>query len=105
MRFQYNQNIAYQKAAIKIYYINEPFKAEIIANRTKRQFSNLSTRESGFIDLCRGPHLRNLKQIGHFKLTKVSGAYWKGDANNTMLTEYMEQHGIPKRARCLSQTN
>ena len=67
--------------------INEPFKAEIIAeSEQKDNFQIYLQEKSGFIDLCRGPHLRNLKQIGHFKLTKVSGAYWKGDANNTMLT-------------------
>tara|TARA_E500000178_G_scaffold4034_1_gene4203 strand:+ start:43 stop:1986 length:1944 start_codon:yes stop_codon:yes gene_type:complete len=67
--------------------INEPFKAEIIAeSEQKDNFQIYLQEESGFIDLCRGPHLRDLKQIGHFKLTKVSGAYWKGDANNTMLT-------------------
>lgn len=67
--------------------INEPFKAEIIAeSKQKDNFQIYLQEESGFIDLCRGPHLRSLKQIGHFKLTKVSGAYWKGDANNTMLT-------------------
>ena len=67
--------------------INEPFKAEIISeSEQKDNFQIYLQEKSGFIDLCRGPHLRNLKQIGHFKLTKVSGAYWKGDANNTMLT-------------------
>jgi threonyl-tRNA synthetase len=39
-----------------------------------------------FVDLCRGPHLPNLKHIGAFKLTKVAGAYWKGSADNKMLT-------------------
>ena len=39
-----------------------------------------------FVDLCRGPHLPSLSFIGAFKLTKVSGAYWKGDSNNKMLT-------------------
>jgi len=67
--------------------INEPFKAEIIADSDQKDnFQIYLQEESGFIDLCRGPHLRSLKQIGQFKLTKVSGAYWKGDANNTMLT-------------------
>jgi threonyl-tRNA synthetase len=77
-----------KKSAIKEFTnINEPFKAEIIAeSEQKDNFQIYLQEESGFIDLCRGPHLRNLKQIGHFKLTKVSGAYWKGDANNTMLT-------------------
>jgi len=39
-----------------------------------------------FVDLCRGPHLPNLSHIGAFKLTKVAGAYWKGNADNKMLT-------------------
>ena len=39
-----------------------------------------------FVDLCSGPHLPNLEFIGSFKLTKVSGAYWKGDSANKMLT-------------------
>ena len=75
-----------QAAIDNLLNINEPFKAEIIAESEQKDNFKLSTEKSGFIDLCRGPHLRNLKQIGHFKLTKVSGAYWKGDANNTMLT-------------------
>jgi threonyl-tRNA synthetase len=39
-----------------------------------------------FVDLCRGPHLPNLNHIGSFKLTKLAGAYWKGDSKNKMLT-------------------
>jgi threonyl-tRNA synthetase len=39
-----------------------------------------------FVDLCRGPHLPSLKYIGSFKLTKLAGAYWKGDSKNKMLT-------------------
>ncbi|HHU59851.1 TPA: threonine--tRNA ligase [bacterium] len=38
-----------------------------------------------FIDLCRGPHVESVKEVKHFKLLKVSGAYYKGDANNKML--------------------
>ena len=41
--------------------------------------------ETNFFDLCRGPHLPSLKFIGEFKLTKVSGAYWRGDSKNEML--------------------
>ena len=49
----------------------------------KRQYQQ---GESDFIDLCKGPHLPNLKHIGAFKLTKIAGAYWRGDSNNEMLT-------------------
>jgi threonyl-tRNA synthetase len=42
-------------------------------------------RQGEFVDLCRGPHVETVKQLKFFKLLKVSGAYWKGDANNKML--------------------
>lgn len=38
-----------------------------------------------FVDLCRGPHVENTKQVGAFKLNAVSGAYWRGDAKNPQL--------------------
>jgi threonyl-tRNA synthetase len=39
-----------------------------------------------FVDLCRGPHVVSTREIGKFKLTKVAGAYWRGDENNEQLT-------------------
>ncbi len=41
--------------------------------------------EQGFIDLCRGPHVKSTKEIGAFKLTKIAGAYWRGNEKNKML--------------------
>lgn len=41
--------------------------------------------QGDFTDLCRGPHVETVKLLKHFKLLKVSGAYWKGNANNKML--------------------
>ena len=41
--------------------------------------------QGDFTDLCRGPHLESVKELKHFKLLKVSGAYWKGDSKNKML--------------------
>jgi len=38
-----------------------------------------------YIDMCRGPHVPNTRFLNHFKLTKISGAYWRGDANNEQL--------------------
>ncbi|MBI4992732.1 MAG: threonine--tRNA ligase [Candidatus Magasanikbacteria bacterium] len=38
-----------------------------------------------FVDLCRGPHVKSAKEIGVFKLTKLAGAYWRGDSNNDQL--------------------
>ncbi len=42
-------------------------------------------RQGNFVDMCRGPHVSSTGKIKHFKLTEVSGAYWRGDAKNPML--------------------
>ena len=65
---------------------SEKYKIDIIQNSD--QIDNFQIYRQGsseFIDLCRGPHLPSLKHIGAFKLTKIAGAYWKGDAKNEML--------------------
>jgi threonyl-tRNA synthetase len=45
-----------------------------------------STSRGDFIDLCRGPHIENTRDIKHFKLLSLAGAYWRGDERNKMLT-------------------
>ena len=66
---------------------DETFKAEIISDSDQAENFQIYTQEkSGFVDLCRGPHLPNFNLIGEFKLTKVSGAYWRGDSTKPMLT-------------------
>ena len=74
--------------AIKIFSdLDESFKAEIIeSSDQENDFQIYKQDSSGFVDLCRGPHLPSLKMIGEFKLTHVSGAYWKGDSSKPMLT-------------------
>ena len=65
--------------------IGETYKAEIIAGIPSDEDVTLY-RQGEFIDLCRGPHLPSTGRLGTaFKLTHVSGAYWRGDANNEML--------------------
>ena len=65
----------------------ETLKIEIIDDAEQTDnFQIYTNADEDFIDLCRGPHLPNLSFIGAFKLTKVSGAYWKGDSSNEMLT-------------------
>jgi len=65
----------------------EPYKIEIVeAAEQKDDFQLYTQGESGFIDLCRGPHLPSLKQVGVFKLMHIAGAYWRGDSSQTMLT-------------------
>jgi threonyl-tRNA synthetase len=77
-----------KKEAIKIFKAKqEDYKVDIINDSDQEDnFQIYQQGESDFIDLCRGPHLPNLKQIGAFKLTKVAGAYWRGNSDNEMLT-------------------
>jgi threonyl-tRNA synthetase len=65
--------------------IGEIYKAEIIESIPSDEDLTLY-RQGDFIDLCRGPHLPSTGKLGKaFKLTHVSGAYWRGDSNNEML--------------------
>lgn len=71
------------KDAIKI---GEPYKQELIKDLKKQGETKVSFyKTGGFIDLCRGPHVRNSSEIGEFKLLSVAGAYWRGSEKNKML--------------------
>ena len=66
--------------------IGEKYKAEIIESIPKNEELSIYHHGDTWHDLCRGPHLASSGKIGKaFKLTKVSGAYWRGDSNNEML--------------------
>jgi len=74
------------KLSAKKLFKDQLYKLEIIKDLPGK---NVSVYESGkFIDLCKGPHIKNTKEINPnaFKLTKIAGAYWKGDEKNKMLT-------------------
>ena len=64
--------------------LGEHYKAEIIASIPADQEVSLY-REGNFEDLCRGPHVPSTGKLKHFKLMKVTGAYWRGDSKNEML--------------------
>ena len=64
--------------------LGEHYKAEIIGSIPADQVVSLY-REGRFEDLCRGPHVPNTGRLKHFKLTKLAGAYWRGDHHNEML--------------------
>jgi len=66
--------------------IGEKYKAEIIESIPKNEELSVYHHGDTWHDLCRGPHLASSGKIGKaFKLTKVSGAYWRGDSDNEML--------------------
>ena len=63
---------------------DEPYKLEIINEIPENETIKLYHHEE-YTDMCRGPHVPNTYHLRHFKLTKVSGAYWRGDSDNEML--------------------
>ncbi|HAU1021328.1 TPA: threonine--tRNA ligase [Legionella pneumophila] len=64
--------------------LGEEYKAKIIADIPENEALSLY-RQGDFEDLCRGPHVPSTGFLKAFKLTKVAGAYWRGDSNNEML--------------------
>lgn len=62
----------------------QDYKQELIAELPEDEIISVYSNGS-FQDLCRGPHAPNTSKLGVFKLTKVAGAYWRGDSENTML--------------------
>ena len=83
------KKLSNKKDALKIFKdLDQPYKQSIIQESQQEEDFQLYYQDNNdnFVDLCRGPHLPNLSFIGSFKLTRVSGAYWRGDSKNTMLT-------------------
>ncbi|GJM06881.1 MAG: threonine--tRNA ligase [marine bacterium B5-7] len=71
--------------AIKVFEgMGEDYKVEIIRDIPADDILTLYT-QGDFTDLCRGPHVPNTSKLKAFKLTKLAGAYWRGDSNNEML--------------------
>ena len=66
-------------------FADQPLKLELIDELPEDEA--ISVYQLGdFTDLCRGPHVPDTGKLGAYKLTKVAGAYWKGDSDNEMLT-------------------
>ena len=74
-----------KKDALKLF-ADEPYKQELINELNDKEISVYYTGDD-FYDLCKGPHIDNSKKLQSFafKITKVSGAYWRGDEKNKML--------------------
>lgn len=66
--------------------IGEKYKAQLIRDLPETETITIY-KQGSWLDLCRGPHLRSTGDVGNaFKLTKVAGAYWRGDSKNAMLS-------------------
>ena len=73
------------KAMLTFLHRDEPYKQEIVRDIPDDATIRLYHHEE-YTDMCRGPHVPNTRHLKAFKLTKLAGAYWRGDAANTMLT-------------------
>src|SRR3989338_8445920 len=65
-------------------FIHNRFKLELIKDLKDGEITIY--QQGDFIDLCRGGHLDSTSEVKHFKLMKLAGSYWRGDAKNPMLT-------------------
>ncbi|MBP9869084.1 threonine--tRNA ligase [Patescibacteria group bacterium] len=82
--------------------LDQPYKVELLTDLKTKGTTKLSAEESGdldvknvstvtvfrtgdFVDLCRGPHVDHAKEIGVWKLNKIAGAYWRGNAENPQM--------------------
>ena len=63
----------------------DPYKVDLISHMDEENTVISCYTQGDFTDLCRGPHVATVKELKNFKLLKVSGAYWKGDAKNKVL--------------------
>ncbi|BFH68551.1 threonine--tRNA ligase 2 [Paenibacillus dendritiformis] len=85
----------------------EPLKLELIHDLPADAVISIY-KQGEFVDLCRGPHLPSTGRIKAFKLQKVSGAYWRGDANNKMLqriygTAFVKQEQLDEHLHRLEE--
>lgn len=64
---------------------DDPYKIDLIERMDENETVISTYTQGDFTDLCRGPHVDSVKECKNFKLTKFSGAYWKGDVNNKVL--------------------
>ena len=77
------QELSKQEALEK--FKDDEYKIDLIERMNEEDNVISCYTQGDFTDLCRGTHVETVKLLKHFKLLKVSGAYWKGDANNKML--------------------
>ncbi len=91
MKHIIRQNLTFKKHNIskteaKKIFKDQPYKLELIKDLSGKTVSIYQNGD--FVDLCAGPHVKSMKEINPnaFKLTKIAGAYWKGNEKNPMLT-------------------
>ncbi|HHF3762809.1 TPA: threonine--tRNA ligase [Haemophilus influenzae] len=79
------KRVTWQEARDTFERRGEPYKMAILDENIERTATPALYHHLEYIDMCRGPHVPNMRFCQHFKLQKVAGAYWRGDSKNKML--------------------
>ena len=79
------KRVTWQEARDTFEKRGEPYKMAILDENIERTETPALYHHLEYIDMCRGPHVPNMRFCQHFKLQKVAGAYWRGDSKNKML--------------------
>ena len=79
------KRVTWQEARDTFEKRGEPYKMAILDENIERTAMPALYHHLEYIDMCRGPHVPNMRFCQHFKLQKVAGAYWRGDSKNKML--------------------
>ena len=79
------KRVSWQEARDTFEQRREPYKMAILDENIERTATPALYHHQEYIDMCRGPHVPNMRFCHHFKLQKVAGAYWRGDSKNKML--------------------
>jgi len=79
------KTVSWQEARDTFESRDEMYKLQILDENIEKDDRPGLYHHEEYIDMCRGPHVPNMKFCHHFKLMKVAGAYWRGDSNNKML--------------------
>ena len=77
--------VSWQEARDTFEKRGEPYKMAILDENIERTATPALYHHEEYIDMCRGPHVPNMRFCQHFKLMKIAGAYWRGDSKNKML--------------------
>lgn len=79
------QRVTWQEARDTFEKRGEPYKMAILDENIAKDDHPALYHHQEYVDMCRGPHVPNMRFCHHFKLMKVAGAYWRGDSKNKML--------------------
>ena len=79
------KTVSWQQAFDTFKALDEPYKLEILERDIPKDARPALYHHEEYVDMCSGPHVPNMKFCEHFKLMRVSGAYWRGNSDNKML--------------------